>query len=135
MRSALSLVLCFGLLAGCTNEMAPIRPTGDGTYRSLAERPCPENNVLTWENFGEGIIAQYCSGCHSHFYEGDDRSGAPPGVDIETWDDVLLWAERIHVRTVEQESMPPSGGLSEAEISMFDEWMRCEVFPAAGRAG
>ena len=77
-------------------------------------------------------MAKYCTGCHSEFHHGDDRAGAPEEVNLNTWDDVLLYADRSWIRVYEDGTMPPQGGPSETELAMFDEWFRCEVFPAAG---
>ena len=93
---------------------------------------CTTNPPLTWENFGFGFLDDQCNGCHSHFHEGDDRSGAPVGVDFDSWDLTLQWAERIHIRSVESQTMPPASVMNPSDRVMLDEWMRCEVFPAAG---
>lgn len=103
----------------------------DHLYGSSASG-CRDEHPLTWENFGWGIMDDACNGCHSSLHSGEDRSGAPEGVDFETWDGVLEWAERIHIRSIETETMPPSGGLGPLERAMLEEWLLCEVFPAAG---
>ncbi len=93
-----------------------------------AEDPCPSEPPLTWENFGKGFLDKHCNGCHSSQILPDQRNGAPPGVDFDTWYGTVDFAERIHVRTLSTEApMPPGGGPSEEELTAFDEWMRCEV--------
>ena len=121
MRWSLTLTL---LLVSCDDHLI-----GKGVDRP----PCLRENPLTYENFGHAIIGKYCVGCHSSFYEGEDRSGAPPEVNLDTWTDIVEWAERIHVRTVLTGDMPPTGALNDDERAMLDEWLWCEVFPATGQ--
>ena len=117
------LPLSLLMLASCDDHLL-------GTTESA---PCVRQPPLTYENFGLPIIEKNCAGCHSSLHAGIDRSNAPVGVDFDTWDGILLWADRIHVRTYEDLTMPPTGGLTEVELDDFDEWMRCEVFPNAER--
>ena len=102
----------------------------------VAEGPdlaCDREPPLTWENFGQGHLQTHCTGCHSSYLDTPfEREDAPADVNLDTWDDVLLWADRIYERAVVTQDMPPGGGPDELERAMFDEWMTCEVLPAAG---
>ena len=99
-----------------------------------AERPpCLTEPPLTWETFGQKTLQHYCKGCHSDLIEGDERAGAPVGVNFNTWDDTVLWADRILVRVVEDGGMPPSGGMSDDERAQMEEWLYCELLPASGK--
>ena len=51
---------------------------------------CATEPPLTWENFGYAFLDNNCNGCHSHFHEGRNRSGAPDGVDFDTWELSLI---------------------------------------------
>lgn len=93
---------------------------------------CRTEQPLTWENFGWKMMDENCNGCHSSFHTGDDRVGAPEGVDFDTWAGVVEHAEPIYRRSIESESMPPLGGVPPLKRAMLDEWLRCEVFPEAG---
>ena len=55
--------------------------------------------------------------------------GAPLGVDLNTYDDVLQWAERIDSRALGTLDMPPGGGPSVSERAMLAEWLECKVYP------
>jgi len=103
---------------------------GDNTQ---AEVQCDHEPPLTYENFGDGFLRQHCNGCHSSYREYEwQRSGAPGGIDFDTWDTLLEWSDRVQIRT-EQGTMPPSGGPTAEERSLFLEWMACEVLPEARR--
>lgn len=94
---------------------------------------CLRDPPLSWENFGDGIIGRHCRGCHSVYVREGQRGDAPLGVDFDSWEDVLTWADRIQARTVDDTTMPPAGGMVPTERLLIGEWMRCEVFPALGQ--
>lgn len=91
--------------------------------------PCVSTPALTWENFGEGHMDKHCNGCHSSQLRPEQRNNAPVGVDFNTYDLTVAWAERALIRGVDSMDMPPGGGPSPEELANFDEWIRCEVMP------
>lgn len=93
--------------------------------------PCVHEPALTYENFGRGFTNQFCAGCHSSLVPTVHRNEAPPGYDFNTYEGILLWADRIRMRAVFDGDMPPGGGPTEAELALFDEWLLCEVMPDA----
>lgn len=94
---------------------------------------CLRDPPLTWENYGDYIIGRQCRPCHSVYRREGQRAGAPEGVNFDSWDDVLQWADRIQARTIDSETMPPAGGMVRQERLLMGEWLRCEVFPALGQ--
>ena len=46
---------------------------------------CPENQTLTYENFGSEFFANYCTRCHSSELSGAERHGAPAAYN---WDEL-----------------------------------------------
>jgi hypothetical protein len=94
---------------------------------------CRREPPLTYENFGEGILGRHCTSCHSAYVRQGQRANAPVGVDFDTWENVLDWAERIKVRSVDLDDMPPAGGMVQDERIELEEWLRCEVLPAKGQ--
>lgn len=122
MKLKLALVTAFlAVLTACDDVIL-----GDeGTFSYNCERDPP----LTYENFGEGYIGKWCRGCHSADQREGQRNDAPPDVNLDTFDDVVLWADRIWARSVETDGMPPGGGASQAETDQLAEWLRCEVYP------
>lgn len=91
---------------------------------------CHRDPPLEWANFGQGWMQKHCAGCHSSLVREDQRNGAPVGVDLDTWPDMLTWAERIDVRALDTLDMPPGGGPSEEERRLLREWLDCAVYPA-----
>ena len=94
---------------------------------------CQHDPPLSYANFGKGYIDFHCIGCHSVEIPETHRVGAPLGVDFNTYDDVLHWAERIEARGTRIYSdlitMPPGGGPTNSELAMFESWLTCAVFP------
>ena len=72
------------------------------------------------------VIADRCMNCHAATSEGDDRYGAPPGVDLDTHADVLAYLDRIEARvSVDSPTMPPVGGADREERERLAEWLAC----------
>jgi uncharacterized membrane protein len=109
-------LLLYPLLAACSSA-------GDSGLT------CDREPALTFDNFGEAFLAKHCTGCHSVLHEGDLREGAPVGVDLNTYADVLTWASRIEARALESLDMPPGGGPSVDERALLEEWLHCGVYP------
>lgn len=74
MRAAALSVLV--LLAGC-NESIFGPPT-----ESVC--PPPAEQTLTWENFGQPFMTDYCTDCHDSKKRGADRNGAPSFHDFDS---------------------------------------------------
>lgn len=94
---------------------------------------CLRDPPLTYENFGAAILDRHCNSCHSVYTRVGLRADAPLDVNFDTWEDVVQWADRIDVRTVDLQNMPPAGGMVPSERELVGEWMRCEVFPSLGQ--
>jgi hypothetical protein len=79
------VVLAF-LLVGCTSA-APSAPT---------DTVCPDPDPgLTWENFGQKFMADYCTMCHSSTLPHAQRNGAPFAHDYDTLKTVLYIPDHI----------------------------------------
>ncbi len=94
---------------------------------------CLRDPPLTYDNFGDGMISRQCRPCHGALVRGGQRGGAPIGVDFDNEQDVLDWADAILRVAVEQESMPPAGGMLPRERELLAEYMRCDVLPRLGQ--
>ena len=93
---------------------------------------CQRSPPLRYDNFGAGFLSTHCTGCHSSLLPLEQREGAPEGVDLNTYADVLMWADRIEARALAQTpDMPPGGGPGAEELALLAEWLRCEVYPDA----
>lgn len=96
---------------------------------------CLRDPPLTYENLGDGLLDRHCNSCHSVWSRQGQRGDAPLEVNFDTWEDVLVWADRINDRAVVTETMPPAGGMTPVERQQLGEWIRCEVYPASGQVG
>ncbi|MEZ4242099.1 MAG: hypothetical protein R3F59_39280, partial [Myxococcota bacterium] len=68
----------------------------------------------------------WCTPCHTAALAGDDRQGAPPGVDFDRWSEVYAWRERIAARaTGPDPDMPPLGGVDPARTEQLAAWLAC----------
>jgi len=106
--------------------------TGAADYPGLDERPCPEDSILTAENFGAPFMLTHCTGCHHAALKEGERAGAPLDVDFESLDKVRAQAARIWARAADQNaSMPPVGPPPEAERAQLGEWLACGAPTAA----
>lgn len=88
---------------------------------------CPTGTHLTYENFGEAFMLNYCTGCHSQNLAAEQRAGAPVRVNLDTIADIARW--RMMIRVVASDSrtarMPPKMKISNEERKTLREWLDC----------
>lgn len=85
---------------------------------------CEEAPVSTYDNFGQGFVLQHCQSCHASGSE--NRYGAPEAVTFDDEDQVWAHAERILARsTGEAPTMPPQGGVEDADRLRLEQWLSC----------
>ena len=84
---------------------------------------CDEPPVLTWENFGHGLMVERCQSCHSS--SSVRRNGAPETVSFDTHDETLEHADRILQRVVIDQTMPPQGGIDAEDLQRVRIWLEC----------
>lgn len=100
--------------------------TGEASYPSFDERPCPPDSALTWENFGGGYVLSYCTTCHHSALPADMRQLAPIAINFETVELVRAQAERIWARAADQnQTMPPVGAPADDQRALLGEWLAC----------
>jgi uncharacterized membrane protein len=125
---------CFGSLRRRALGFALLAGTGGCAVEAGDSGTCGRTPALSYDNFGKGYLQQYCTGCHSSLVPESHREGATPGVDFDTYEGVLTWAERIDARaTGNDPSMPPGGGPADDEVERLSEWLSCTVIPEAER--
>ncbi len=95
-----------------------------GMEDSASATSCPTEAPPTWNTFGHGFVTTYCLACHS---EGNTnrRYGAPEGMDFDTEAQVRLYAERLRVRVIEEETMPVGGGVYADDLVGFERYLNC----------
>ena len=93
---------------------------------------CPPGSSLTYANFGEPFMTNYCIDCHSSALKGAARHGAPLYHDFDTFVGVMQVANHIDSWTAAgpdaiNEIMPeddPRPSLEERY--QLGEWIACE---------
>ena len=121
MRLVWMCVLIGGLAcSGPVDSDTVVGVTDSGQSRGFA---CDSSPSVTWDNWGRGFVTTHCQGCHAS--TAPDRYGAPEGVDFDTMADLREWRERVRVRVLETEDMPPAGGLSEDEKFLLEVLLDC----------
>jgi cytochrome c5 len=135
------LVMISFVLAACTNSAPPPAAT-----RTVC--PDPDPNTLTWDNFGQKFMSDYCTWCHASTLPHAQRNGAPLYHDFDTLRGVTQVADHIDKvagsgPAAHNTAMPPSqcpsvpGGPldrdcptpSDAERTNLSMWLACEVIP------
>lgn len=121
MRSGLEVLRVVAVALACAGVAACQDPqTEDADTDGMVE----DAPLVTYANFGDAFLRNWCRGCHASTLSGDARSGAPEGIDFETLDDARMWADRIEARALgEQASMPPAGGPSLDELELLRAWL------------
>jgi len=76
------------VLAACTNSPPPPTPT-----QTVCPTPDPE--TLTWDNFGQKFMTDYCTWCHASTLTHSQRNGAPLYHDFDTLMGVLEVPDHI----------------------------------------
>jgi uncharacterized membrane protein len=79
---------------------------------------------LTYETFGEPFMTDWCTGCHSDLLPPGMRQNAPTDINFDTLDEIRAQSQMISL-TVQQATMPPEGGPSDAEREMLVQWLGC----------
>ena len=85
--------------------------------------PCLDAAPVTWNNWGDGFNTTWCQPCHS--VTSSDRYGAPENVNLDTYDDVVLWQDAIRRTVLEAESMPVGGGLTDEDRALLQDFLDC----------
>ena len=93
--------------------------------QDTAQPVCDTALPVTWSNWGEGFVLTHCSGCHAE--TALDRHGAPEGLFFDTENQVLEFAATLLRMVVDEESMPPAGGVRQEEMVLLEAWLGCLV--------
>lgn len=93
---------------------------------------CPDGGTaLTYENFGQEFVADFCLRCHSVEVEGDDREDAPSDHNFDTHFECMAFADHMDQKAGSgpestNEAMPPSAPRPTTEQrAMLSEWLAC----------
>ena len=92
----------------------------------LADRLCPDDSFLSYQNFGAGFFAAYCAGCHSAQIPEAMRQMAPPGVNFDAVAGIEANRDAIYLRAADGYAiMPPAGGPTAQARVLLGEWLAC----------
>jgi hypothetical protein len=96
-------------------------------YATLADRPCPADDALSYESFGATFFATYCEPCHSSRNTGDARHGAPPGVTFDDLTSIRAGRTAIWNMAGDQNARMPPVGLkpSMSARMQLGAWLAC----------
>jgi uncharacterized membrane protein len=77
------------------------------------------------------VLERRCVACHSAVPTHDAFPTAPVGVTLDTPEEILRWADRIHFRAVETQTMPMGNatGMTAKERAILDRWYRAGAAP------
>jgi uncharacterized membrane protein len=103
------------LLLGCSES----EDSGGSTVDCVT---APEAD---WDGFAHGFMLTYCVSCHS-VHNTDARYGAPEGLNFDTEAEVYEMAARIRARTLDDQTMPPGGGVFEDDLLLLDLSRTCQ---------
>lgn len=103
----------------------------DEIFGPPTQATCPPDSTLTYANFGEPFMTDYCIRCHSSQLEGPARMGAPLFHDFDTYEGIVPVADHIDETAgsgpaATNDSMPlngPQPSLEERE--QLAEWIAC----------
>lgn len=92
----------------------------DGGGDSAAD-PCLA--APTWDGWAHGFFVSYCDACHAP--TAPDRHGAPEAVTFEDEAAATALAGSIRTSVLVDATMPPAGGIFEADESRLEAWLDC----------
>jgi len=99
-------------------------PTGDTDTGPVTTVEDCETSPLRYDTFAQPLLATWCTPCHNSALDVAERSGAPEGLDFDSYTDVAAYAA-LASQSITDERMPPAGGLSIAAREDFAFWVDC----------
>ncbi len=119
-------LFALALLAACSGDDGSDGGPRPGTTDSgpVATWDDCHTSPLRYDTFAQPLLATWCTPCHASNLEPDERSGAPVGLDFDSYDNVVAMANLI-ASSIEEERMPPVGGLTREEREAFVAWVEC----------
>jgi uncharacterized membrane protein len=83
--------------------------------------PCA--GAPTWDGWANGFFVSYCDACHAP--TAPDRHGAPENVSFEDEAAASALAGAIRTSVIDDATMPPAGGVFDADLERLGEWLDC----------
>jgi uncharacterized membrane protein len=129
-RILLAVFVALMALTACGEDDPPACPEGE--EGPPTEATC-NGSPLTYENFGQEFMENYCTRCHSSEVKGDARHCAPSDHNFDTLDEIVFYSDHIDEWAAAgpngvNEGMPPDGAKpTEAERLDLGTWLACEL--------
>ena len=129
-RTLTAVFVALTALIACSEEDPPACPAAK---EGLPTQATCNGSPLTYENFGQAFMENYCTRCHSGDVSGEARHCAPDDHNFDTLDLVLINLEHIDEVAAAgpagvNEGMPPNGAKpTEAERRDLGTWLACEA--------
>ncbi len=125
MRSWRELLIATALVA-CGTEYEPVESSTTPVVPIDVDPDACETSYLTYDNFGEPFVLDWCRGCHSSSIPAGMRQKAPLAINFDTLADVQNRRDRVLARAASlTATMPPAGGPTEEERQLLAEWLAC----------
>jgi uncharacterized membrane protein len=96
---------------GCDDKADPVGDQSDGLP-----------DVVTYTQHVKPLLDASCIQCHATFRQGADRNGAPTGINFDTYSVARASADGGSM-SIQAGTMPPAGGLSQYDRSLFAKWV------------
>ena len=84
---------------------------------------CETAPYVSWDNKIRGLLSTHCQGCHAS--NTPYTYGAPESINFDTEEQAIELKDRIQIRTLDQEDMPPAGGLLADDKYLLQTWLSC----------
>ena len=124
-----SLMIAAALTNSCGTESGVSKNTGSANASEKPQKSamvCPSGTLLTYENFGQGFMENYCTSCHSRELSVTERGGAPENANFEQKDDIAVWRFPIYSTMFSKvPTMPPQTEVPAYKLQLMNEWLRC----------
>ena len=97
---------------------------GCGTVKNTQDTNTEDCSIApSYEDWAYGFFRGKCQSCHAS--SAPERYGAPEEVTFDNYEQIQQWLPAIEQSVLENETMPPSGGVTEEEKILLTHWLAC----------
>jgi len=81
------------------------------------------DNAPTYTDWASGFFRGKCQACHASTTI--DRHEAPENITFDNYEQIKAWLPSIELSVLENNTMPPSGGVTDEEEILLSQWLDC----------